>query len=565
MSHAEEHRRLNALVRAADGYSQARRTASLEALTESQKTGNAAFPAERFGRFTDYFQSPDFGVHAAQLPTGKVLLFSFLRVETDPRKETGPTNTVGAANAGRAFLWDPAAGTSAAAFKEVKPPNVLVSDGSGVARPAPFFCSGHAFLPNGMLAVFGGNIGGKGGTGAKFSFVFDPWKETWYRNKDMAVGRWYPTAAEGPDGRVLILSGQSEEGYGHPTPAVELFPEKARPVPQGTSEVPEGIAAQLLKSDGPYRNDYPHLFSLRDGRFYGLGRDADQQWAFDPVRETRSELPRRPGNWRGYGSAVPLPAGQRGPDSVLVMGGDAHDPGTFSFSAAGWRAEQPRAFGRTQDNTVLLPDGRMVTVNGSVDSRDYGNGAFNPEADLTFRQIETRDLDGHWTLGPSQRLPRGYHSNALLMPDGRVLVTGDDLQQVANDPDIADAMDGSIELYEPAYLHRGQRPELDTVPSGTVGYGTPFTAASSTADRITRVVAIAPSAVTHSVNTTQRYLELDIVSRTQTALTVQAPPTAADAPPGYYMVFALDSDGVPSRARWIRFGDKAPLDFLTSR
>ncbi|MFD8985041.1 galactose oxidase-like domain-containing protein [Streptomyces sp. NPDC059564] len=553
--HARAHAGRRLAARDAGGYPQATRTSSLASLTDSQARANAGFKASRSGRFAEFFPSPDFGVHLAQLPTGKVLLFSFERVETDPTKETGPTDRIGPTNAGRAYLWDPARGTGARAFKEVRPPTVLMPDGTHVPRPAPFFCAGHAFLPNGMLAVFGGNTGGKGGSGAKLSFVFDPWTETWFRNRDMSVGRWYPSVVTGADGRQIIMSGQSERGTGTPTPVVERFPAKRLPVPWRPYDIPLDIASERFGSDAPFRNDYPHLFSLRDGMIYGLGRDADQQWRFDPVSETRTDLPRRPADFRGYGSAVPLPAGLRGPDSVLVLGGDPHDPNTYRLSAGGWSTEEPRAFGRTQDDTLILPDATLLTVNGALSTRDYGNGPFNPKADLKYRQTELRGPDGHWRLGPAQRLPRGYHSNALVMPDGRVLVTGDELQQIANDPDIGDAMDGSIELYEPAYLHQGgPRPALDRVPGTELRYDAPFEARSSTASAVRRAVLLAPTTVTHAVNTSQRHLELRIAGVRDDTLTLRTPPSAADAPPGYYMLFLLDARGVPSTAKWLKLG-----------
>uniref|UniRef100_A0AAU2JI94 DUF1929 domain-containing protein n=1 Tax=Streptomyces sp. NBC_00049 TaxID=2903617 RepID=A0AAU2JI94_9ACTN len=554
----EEHARAHALLRQAakgtQGYPQAKRTTSLASLQESQRKVNAGFKAAQSGRFTEFFPSPDFGVHVALLPTGKVLLFSFERVESDPTKETGPTNTVGAANAGRAYLWDPAKGTGARAFKKVEPPVVLMPDGTYAPRPAPFFCAGHSFLPNGMVGVFGGNVGGKGGSGAKLSFVFDPWTETWFRNRDMSVGRWYPSVVTGADGRQIIMSGQSERGTGTPTPVVERFPALGQRVPWRPFDIPAGVASERLRSDAPFRNDYPHLFSLRDGMIYGLGRDADQQWLFDPVREVRTDLPRRPADFRGYGSAVPLPAGFRGPDSVLVLGGDPRDPHTYKLSGGRWTTEEPRAFGRTQDGTLILPDGTLITVNGALDTRDYGHGPFNPKADLKYRQIELRDARGHWRLGPAQRLPRGYHSNALVLPDGRMMVTGDELQQIANDPDIRDGMDGSIELYEPAYLHRGKRPALDRVPAGELAYDAAFEVRSSTAADVRRAVLLAPTTVTHSVNTSQRHLELRLTGTRGDAIGLRTPPGAADAPPGYYMLFLLDAKGVPSAAKWVKLG-----------
>ncbi|MER5866859.1 galactose oxidase early set domain-containing protein [Kitasatospora sp. NPDC002040] len=563
--HAQEHAEARRMLAAIGDYPQTTRTERLKALGESQAAANQGFDPSQFGRFREYFPSPDFAAHVALLPTGKVLLFSFERIEKNPEKEPAPTGTIGKENAGRAYLWDPAKGTGTSAFTKVTPPVVNMPDGLNQPRPAPFFCAGHSFLPNGMVGVFGGNLGGNGGSGAKLSLVFDPWQEVWYQNKDMAVGRWYPSVVTGMDGRQLIMSGQSELGWGTPTAIVERFPALDRSVPVAKTDRPEGWSVGRFKADAPFKRDYPHLFSLRDGKIYGLGRGPDQQWTFDLNSETRSSLPARPDNppapgamtppqgfGRNYGSAVPLPAGFRGPDSVLVLGGDRDDPNTYQLVGGQWSKQQPRAFGRTQDDTLLLPDATLLTVNGAFDIRDYGNGGYNPNADLKYRQTELRDENGNWKLGPAQRLPRGYHSNALVLPDGRVMVTGDELQQLANDPDINDDMNGSIEIYEPAYLHQGSRPVLGTVFNPSVGYNERITVSSTTANDVTRAVLLAPTTSTHSVNTSQRHLELRIKSRSSGFLEFQAPPSAAAAPPGYYMLFLLNEEGAPSNAGWVQ-------------
>jgi hypothetical protein len=556
--HAERHAQARLRAEDAGDYPQPTRTGRLESLTRSQATQNATFAAREYGAFKEYFPSPDFGVHIAQLPTGKVLLFSFERIETNPTKETAPTQVIGKENAGRAYLWDPQKGSGTQAFTKVTPPTVMMPDGKNEPRPAPFFCAGHAFLPNGMLGVFGGNLGGNHGSGAKLSLVFDPWTESWSLNQEMSVGRWYPSAVTGADGRILIMSGQSELGWATPTPIVERFPALSHNVLTSRSDVPENVPVDVFKAEAPYRHDYPHLFSLRDGKIYGLGRDHDQQWLFDPVTETRTSLADRPdGFMRNYGSAVPLPAGFRGPDSVLVLGGNRDDPNTYQLVGGRWKTNEPRAFGRTQDDTLILPDGTLFTVNGSYDIRDYGNGLYNPNADLKYRQTEMRDTDGNWKLGPAQRLPRGYHSNAVVLPDGRIMVTGDEAQQIANDPDIQDDMDGSIEIYEPAYLHNGDRPDLSAVPRRTIGYDDRFRVLSSNPDEVRRAVLLAPTTATHSVNFSQRHLDVRIKSRGDGALELQAPPSAQAAPPGYYMLFLLNEEGVPSTAKFVSFGPPA--------
>jgi hypothetical protein len=410
-----------------------------------------------------------------------------------------------------------------------------------------------------MVGIFGGNLGGNGGAGAKLSLIFDPWTETWTKNPDMSVGRWYPSVVTGADGRQLIMSGQSEIGWGTPTPIVERFPAKGYPVPKDPAKTPTNTPVDRFGADAPFTTDYPQLFSLNDGKIYALGRVPSQQWVFDPKSETRADLPPRPDNLdpgvttRNYGSAVALPSGNfKGPDSVLVLGGNRSDPNTYLLSGGQWSAQKPRAFGRTQDDTLIFPDGNLFTVNGAYDIRDYGNGPYNPNADLKYRQTEMRDAQGNWRLGPVQRLPRGYHSNAVILPDGRVMITGDELQQIANNPDIKAANGGTIEIYEPWYLHSSSRPALDTGPSAPVKYNNSFNVTSSTPNQVTRAVLLSPITSTHSVDTAQRHVELQISNRSGNQLTLNTPPSANAAPPGYYMLFLLDASGVPSMAKWVK-------------
>src|SRR5262249_2273873 len=141
---------------------------------------------------------------------------------------------------------------------------------------------------------------------------------------------------------------------------------------------------------------------------------------------------------------------------------------------------------------------------------------------------------------------------AVILPDGRVMITGDELQQIANNPDIKSGMNGTIEIYEPPYLQSGSRPALDSAPTGPVRYNAEFPVSTSTPEKVSRAVLLAPITPPHSVAPSQRHRELRINARSGNQLTLQAPPLAAAAPPGYYMLFLLDSAGVPSAAKWIK-------------
>jgi hypothetical protein len=135
-----------------------------------------------------------------------------------------------------------------------------------------------------------------------------------------------------------------------------------------------------------------------------------------------------------------------------------------------------------------------------------------------------------------------YHSTAVLLPDGRVLSAGEDHGPTQNQT--------SAEIYSPPYLFRGPRPTITSAPA-SVGYQTQFTVSSPEASDITRVAMMAPGSVTHAIDNGQRYVDLSF-SHVGGDLVVTSPANGNQAPPGWYMLFVLNADGVPSVASWIQ-------------
>jgi hypothetical protein len=130
-------------------------------------------------------------------------------------------------------------------------------------------------------------------------------------------------------------------------------------------------------------------------------------------------------------------------------------------------------------------------------------------------------------------------------------------------PDGSQSLSDTAEIYSPPYLFRGPRPVIDSAPTA-VRWGDEFRIASGSPD-LQKAVLIAPGATTHAVDMNQRYVPLRVTAnRAGTGLDVVAPTSAGVAPPGYYMLWLLDADGVPSRASWLRIGadapDQPPLD-----
>jgi len=142
--------------------------------------------------------------------------------------------------------------------------------------------------------------------------------------------------------------------------------------------------------------------------------------------------------------------------------------------------------------------------------------------------------------------PRLYHSSALLLPDGRVLVAGGGRTTGGTAP--TDQL--SAEIYSPPYLFKGARPTISSVPS-TLPYAANFTVTTADALQISSVAMIRLGAVTHAFDQNQRYVPLTFQQVTG-GLTVQSPTSGNLAPPGYYMLFIVNSTGVPSVASIVK-------------
>jgi len=495
------------------------------------------------------FAMPAVAIHSVLLATGKVMFWG--RPPGDP----------GAVTAGYGWLWDPVTGVS----KRVDPPEVLHPDGE--LKPANIWCAAQSLLADGTVLVTGGNLAdegpGSGWKGLDTAFTFNPFTETWAVQPTMRRGRWYPSQLEMGDGRTLIMSGLDELGIEQMNSDVEMFTPGATSAAPGTMSL---IGSQGGAGEPPIGEYYPHLFWMPSGRALIAGQHVSDSWFLTPPSAGGSfSWQDAPNLSRGrfFGNAVLKPGGPAGSTKVLQLGGAdlpataAADSEIFDEQTSAWSPAPAQNIGRGHANTVLLPGGSMVTVGGGLGRR--ATGLYDATEDQ--KQVELYDpATGAWRLGPAQQQRRAYHSTALLLPDGRVLSAGDD----ATEPGVPNSgrYDDDAEIYEPPYLFDGDgslapRPQISLAPA-SVRWATPFAVRSPSAD-ITRAVLVAPGATTHANDMQQRHVELAVTQNySGTGVNVVSPPNTDVAPPGYYMLFLLNSRGVPSVARSIRLDPAAP-------
>jgi len=448
-------------------------------------------------------------VHSALLHTGKVLIVS--------GSGNVPTNSNW-----QAAIFDPATGTI-------------------TTQPVAWdmFCDGMVVLSDGRAFVDSGTLQYDPFHGQLKSAIYDPATGQFSDAQNMAHGRWYPTVTNLPDGTLMAFSGLDENGNTNST--VEIYT-----VGSGWSPTYGSPFTPPL---------YPRMHLIPNGKVFYSGSTTSSRY-FDPVAHTWSTVVANT-NYSGtrtYGTSVllPLMPANNYKPVVMIMGGG--NPSTNTTELIDLSAATPKwAFGpnmsqpRIEMNATILPNGKVLAVGGSLNDEDTSTASLN--ADLYDPVSNTFSSAGQ------NAFARLYHSNSLLLPDATVLFIGGNPAR--------GTYETHNEIYSPAYLFNADgtaatRPIISGVSSSAVGYGAVFQVQTPDAANISSVVFMRPGAPTHAFDMEQR-----LVGATFTAgsgvLNVTAPLNSKIAPPGYYMVFLLNSAGVPSVAQFVQL-TPAPAD-----
>jgi len=402
-------------------------------------------------------------------------------------------------------VWDPATGGFTA-----------------VPSPAWLFCAGHAFLPDGRLLVTGGHIDDR--LGLPDATIFDYQSNSWSQGPAMQWGRWYPTSTTLANGEVLTLAGTDTAGVDVLTPEVWRTSGGWRKL----------TGAQLDL------HWYPRMFQAPNGRVFYAGPEARSRYLNTSGDGSWTELGPTIELFRSYGSAVMYQPGK-----VLIVGGgtspdnDATNTAEvidLNRSSPSWRAVAPMAFARRHLNATLLPTGDVVVTGGT--SRGFNDPAGAVHAAELWNPATER-----WTTLAANSVIRMYHSTTLLLPDGRLLHAGSgDGASAANEL--------NAELFSPPYLFKGARPTISGAPT-SVGYNQSFEITSPQAASIAQVTLVRLGSVTHAFDLNQRFNRLNF-TRTPNGVSARAPANGNLAPPGHYMLFLVNGDGVPSVARIVQ-------------
>jgi hypothetical protein len=473
-------------------------------------------------------------VHAGLLGNGKVLVVAGSG-NCPPSQAGCPSGPpYGPSNNSGALLWDPTTG----AITQF----TLAWD---------MFCNGMVLLQDGRVLIDSGTIQYDPFYGQPKVAAFDPATNTFTNIQSMAHGRWYPTVLTLGDGRVMVFSGLNETGSTNT--AVEFY------------TIGSGWSTQYF---APWTPDlYPRLHLLPNGKVLYSGSGTNSK-LFDPATQTwnTSLTNTNYGGTRTYGTSVLLPltpANNYNP-KVMIMGGGSPATNTTEIidmgaSSPAWVYGPNMSQARIEMNAVILPNGEILALGGSVNDEDTGSLSLN--ADMfdvrTVNLSSTPPNVGSRSSAGANASQRLYHSVALLLPDATVWVAGGNPSR--------GTYNNTMEIYKPPYLfdsseNLAARPSITGAPSN-VGYGSQFTVQTADAANISHVVLVRNGAVTHAFGMDQREVELPFTASSG-ALTVTAPPNGNIAPPGYYMMFLLNNSGVPSLASFLQVA--ASADFVVS-
>jgi Domain of unknown function (DUF1929) len=467
-------------------------------------TAGMAVDPGKAGRWEGPYDWPVVAVHAILMPNGRVLAYD--SALTYPASDTEQQTVT------RATVWNPSSNS-----------HVSVNSTTGFN----LFCSGMTLLNDGRVFFAGGNLNNRL-DGVNKTQLFNPSNNAWSIEGTMAAPRWYPATTALFNREILITGG------GTTTPEIRSTNGALRTLPGATANIADDRIYSWLKQ-------------APDGRVAYLGPASTLRYLDPSGNGSWAGFGERDGQYRNYGSYATYDIGK-----VLIAGGGARNTSAVTINLNNNAVQGTGAMNRQrlQHNLTVLADGKVLATGGMQNTDqglvDVNNGVFEAES--------WNPANGQWTLLASMQVTRQYHSIALLLPDARVLSAGGG---VCGDCTTQSYLAKNAEVFTPPYLFKqdgsGQlaaRPGIRTAP-GNLDYGKSFNISTAQAANISKVSLVRFGGVTHSTNMDQLYVPLKFF-KGNGFVKATPPGNAKAAPPGYYMLFVHNNQGVPSVAKILK-------------
>ncbi|BAE64583.1 hypothetical protein F9C07_5163 [Aspergillus flavus] len=454
----------------------------------------------------------------------------------------------------------------------------------GIITQSEVFETKHDMFCPGTSMDIDGNIVVSGGADSGRTSVYNG--TAWVKGPSMAIPRGYQSSTTLSDGRIFVIGGSWSGGD-----KVAKNGEVYYPYPDGNAvwETRPGCEVEPMMTDdrlGQWRADnHGWLFGWKKASVFQAGPSKEMHWYdVDDVSRDRNGRRRVRGSvhsagLRGKdqdsmsGSAVMYDATK---GKILTFGGQRHYDGSYGSKRAhlitiGEAYQRPvvKVAGKGPDGkgeggmheprvfhtSVVLPDGKVFIAGGQTWGKPFHEDQivftpelYDPETD-TFVQLSRNNIK------------RVYHSISMLLPNATVLNGGGGLcgNCSANHYD--------AEIFNPPYLFnpdgtRAVRPEITRMINGnvlTVGGAVTF----ETASEVESASLVRVGTTTHTVNTDQRRIPLDITHKGGNQYTADLPNDAGVILPGWYMLFAMNDQGTPSVAQMVKVELSSPPEWKT--
>ncbi|KAH7064347.1 ricin-type beta-trefoil lectin domain/galactose oxidase domain-containing protein [Paraphoma chrysanthemicola] len=412
--------------------------------------------------------------------------------------------------------------------------------------------TGHDMFCPGLSLDFDGRAIVTGGNDNFPTSIYTPSTNVWSRAADMKIKRGYQSSTTLSNGQIFQIGGSW-------VPIEQRGGKNAEIYNPGTNTwtlLPGCPVAPMLTNDaqGVFRSDnHGWLFGWKNASVFQAGPSKAMNWYGTASGGRYIAAGRRAADGDSMcGTAVMYDALQGkifsagGSPSyeeseasnnvhVIIIGEPEGTPSVTKVASMAYK----RAF----HNSVVLPDGKIFTTGGQTWARPFSDATAIMQPEMWDPETQ------QFTVLPSHRIPRTYHSIAILLLDGTVFTAGGGLCGgcATNHLD--------AEIFSPGYLFNSngtsaRRPVISSISRSSVAVGASLIVEIDMP--VTKFSLIRYGSVTHTVNTDQRRLPLDAVSSSGNTYTVTIPRDPGIALPGYWMLFALNSAGVPSVARTVK-------------